>query len=177
MKTCINCGNRYPIAGFYRHPRMADGHLNKCKECCKAQASKRYRDKKQDSEWVEAERARGREKYHRLGYRGRHKATREYVRRYMKNYKSNYPEKYRAHKLASRVKAPDGSDRHHWSYRLRDARDVIFLSRADHLKLHRFLEYDSRRMRFKDSAGNLLETREDHLAFAKSLGISPVPHA
>ncbi len=37
-KPCICCGERLPVGEFYTHPMMADGHLNKCKSCCRRHA-------------------------------------------------------------------------------------------------------------------------------------------
>lgn len=41
MKACIACGGKFELSEFYAHPAMADGHLNKCKSCCKKQATAR----------------------------------------------------------------------------------------------------------------------------------------
>ena len=43
QKPCITCGEVKDIDCFYRHPKMKDGHLNKCKECQK-KASKKTKD-------------------------------------------------------------------------------------------------------------------------------------
>lgn len=152
-KVCFKCGKEKPLSGFYKHPRMADGHLNKCKECTKNDSRRRYDVKIQDEDWVKSERARGREKYRRLGYG--ENLTASQIQKKMK-----YPN-LRGARDDFKIELPPDCELHHWNYRDND--NLILLNKSLHHRLHAKIVFDL------DSGiysyqGKKLDTIEKHLA-------------
>lgn len=159
-KKCFKCGKIKVLSDFYKHPMMEDGHVNKCKDCNKNDVKIRYQVLIKNPEWKEKERARGREKAHRLGYTGF--ANRKRSLRHIEK----YPEKRKAVISSQNIEpAFEGAHKHHWSYNEEHFKDVFHLTQRNHAKAHRFLIYDQERKMYRTLSGELLDTRERHESY------------
>lgn len=143
---------------------MSDGRLNKCKECTKIDVSENYSYNRTNPDFIEKDRKRGRDKYHRLGYKSI-KVPYERKKVIMENYYRKYPEKKRARYKVNKIKCRNGFHLHHWSYNIGDEKSVIELSVKNHNIAHRFLIYDQERMMYRSLDGILLDTKESHEAY------------
>lgn len=169
-KKCFKCEKELPITEFYKHPNMGDGHLNKCKSCTKNDTKKREEELRNNPEWVEKEKRRGREKYHRLGYKDLHNPSTEKKKEIMNRYEQKYPEKILAMKYTGiYLTKINGVHLHHWSYNQEDWLDVIELIPEEHYFLHRYIIYDQERMMYRTLEGVLLDTKEKHLEYFEEI--------
>ena len=158
-KQCRKCYTTKPISDFYDHPKTTDGHYSRCKECAKRDAKLRTIEKRKDPNWVESERVRTRDKYHRLNYKVKYSATES----------QRCPFRVKARSLSQNIPCPDGHEKHHWSYNEDDAKDVIILGRSQHSLLHARMRFDKDSLMYRSNDGVLLNSRAKHLAFIDSV--------
>jgi len=163
MKICFKCGAKKPIEDFYKHNKMADGHLGKCIDCTKNDVTSRSRVKMKDPVYVEKERIRGREKYKRLNYRVRQREM-----------KKKYPWKSESKlkNLSRKFKTEKGFELHHWNYNTDFLEDVVILDISSHRRLHNSLTVDISKRIYKTKDNIYLDTREKHLNYINYLGFN-----
>lgn len=134
-KTCFKCGEKKPLSEFYRHDRMADGHLNKCKDCAKRDVRHHRIDNPDAVRAYDNARSK---LPHRVAMR----------KRAFEEYAQNSPEKRAAHRAVSNAirdgklskkpcafcGADDGLEAHHHDYA--KPLDVTWLCRPCHRRFH-----------------------------------------
>ena len=132
---------------------MVDGHLNKCKDCTKRDVRDNYDKKILNDEWVNKERIRSREKYHRLRYKDKYPVAHSgitHVRKY----------------ISRRLNIPIDCEVHHWDYNR--PYDVFILNRRAHKIIHQRISFDKDSQKFLYK-GELLDTKEKHKAMIKEV--------
>ena len=154
FKVCFKCGLNLPLSEFYKHPQTADGHLNKCKSCTKNDVHNKYVENIQDDLFKEKERARGRDKYHRL-YKGlpkEHRFLAHSVRKWFER---------------RQILFWEDIELHHWNYN--NPHEVFLLSKSHHAQVHKKISRGANDSVFVSNEGVLLDTKEKHEEVIKSI--------
>lgn len=156
-KVCFKCNIEKNITEFYKHPQMADGHLNKCKTCNKKDSKVTYYKVTSTEEGLKKERERHREKYHRLNYKDKQKV-------WNKNKPWTKSSVYKG--LRKKYNLPSKYELHHWNYNDDYLEDVIIMTVSEHKKLHQLIELDLEKKIFKiKKTGKLLTSKLNHVCF------------
>jgi len=90
MKDCFKCHHTKPFREFYRHPRMADGHLNKCKACTKTDV--RINRARRDEQYLAYDRDRASRPERRATSTAR-----------VRKYREQHPDRDAAHRAVARA--------------------------------------------------------------------------
>ena len=172
MKQCFKCKIEKDNSSFYSHKQTKDGFSGKCISCTKIDVKNLHNKKKNDLSYIDKIRKRNRDRYHKSA--DKIIAKKDIVKSSKLSWSNKYPEKLKATKASIRMIAPFAElEKRHWSYNEEHVRDVIWLTRKDHLKAHRFIVYDQERFMYRRFDNNiLLDTKEDHEKFIKDCILS-----
>lgn len=169
-KVCYKCNTKKQLDEFYKgYSKERDGYTGRCKECTKKNIRENYKKNRNNPEWVKKERERGREKYHRLNYKEKQKPCYKQRAVSTQKYRKKYPERYKASNNVQRIKCPKGFHKHHWSYNEKDWKDIIILAEKEHNMLHSNIIYDQTILMFRNSKGEILNTKQSHLDLLKRI--------
>ena len=160
MKKCFKCNIEKELTEFYKHPMMADGTVNKCKECNKKDVRENRFDKR--DYYNEFDRNRLNTEERNIAYseyrRNRYATDPDFRELHLERNrvnKRNNPDKSKARQSVSnavrdgRLFKPTSCEHcgtsekkiqgHHWSYLPEHWLDVIWLCTSCHGKEHKRL--------------------------------------
>lgn len=125
----------------------------------------------QNPEWVEMEKERCRLKGLKdyIKIKGSPK-IKDIRKRANIRWQQKYPEKRIASSVANKsCPTVKGFHNHHWSYNKIHYKDVIVLRVKDHYYIHRYITYDSSIKMYRNKAGAILDSKEKHMDYIKSI--------
>jgi len=157
-KKCFKCGQEKPLDMFYKHPKMIDGHVNKCKECNKKDVSENYRKRIDQYKDYDQTRNQKRKEYIKENSK-KNKRTKETIFNYSKKWQNVNKLKRASHiilgngirdgKIKKGVCQICGTSKniqaHHYDYT--KPLSVIWLCTEHHAKIHWWLKKNERRLR------------------------------
>lgn len=127
-----------------------------CKECVKERSRIRHHILSSNEDWVEKERERHKDKYHRLGYKEQQKEwDKDKPWKNTSTYKN----------LKRDMKVDKGLELHHWNYNDEYLEDIFILNTREHRILHNSLFLDIEKRIFYLEDGTYLDTKEKHKNF------------
>lgn len=159
IRICKKCCEQKTTDDFY------ESNMGTCKECIKAKAKLQRELLISTPEGLEKERARHREKYHRLGYK-------EQQKEWNKNKPWKESTVYKGLRWKYYKDLPREFELHHWNYNDYYLLDVFILNIKEHKNLHNSLILDLEKRIFYLEDGTYLDTKEKHKEYIESLNIN-----
>lgn len=159
MKECFKCKVLKPYSEYYKHPKMADGHLGKCRECAKIDVRTNRKVKIDYYSYYDRNRPNAKERSELCTVRNKDKyhnddSFRQSVLESKEKWSKKNPQKRKAQiylgnavrdgrvlkpSICSHCNEEKRIQGHHWSYEREHWLDVIWLCAPCHGKEHRRL--------------------------------------